>query len=89
MIDALPFRKLKFAAENDLITQLSHLESEVKEIREAVVNGDPATHILEEFADAAQSAITALYIGQRLYDMHPADVVARNNEKNSVRGYEL
>jgi hypothetical protein len=87
MIDALPFRKLKFVQENSLSLQLAHVKSEIMELELAILN-ESAERQAEEAGDLAQSAVTLMYIIEHLYGIHPLDVVTRNNTKNHARGYD-
>ena len=88
MIDALPFMRLKFADEHGLIKQFEHIDSERLEVQQAFESPESIEYVAEELADLAQSAVTALYIIERQYGIHPLDVVVRNNQKNIARGYD-
>jgi NTP pyrophosphatase (non-canonical NTP hydrolase) len=87
MLDVLPFPRLKFAAENGLVEQLSHIKSEVMEVDLAFYN-EPIERVAEELADLMTSAKTALDIIERQFGIHPLDVLVRVQEKNRLRGYE-
>lgn len=82
------FPKLKFVAENCLFDQLGCIEKEIGEAQDAYLS-DPIERVAEEIADVATASITALYIIERDYGIHPIDVMNRVIEKNVSRGYSL
>lgn len=85
-IEHFHFPRLKFADENDIFKQLQHIDLERKEVWDAFY--EPSIeHFAEEIGDLAQSCMTMLYIIERIYGIHPLDVIERNNVKNAARNY--
>lgn len=80
------FLRTIFASQNDILTQLDHLRSEVEEVREAVSRGD-WNAAAEELVDVQHSADTALHI---IMDQHGADSYGAYTAvtiRNGQRGY--
>jgi NTP pyrophosphatase (non-canonical NTP hydrolase) len=88
MMDSLPFPRLKFVAENGLVAQIAHINSELAEVELAFYN-EPIERVAEELGDLLTSVKTALDIVERQYGIHPLDVLVRVQEKNRLRGYEV
>lgn len=81
------FPRLKFADTNGLFKQIEHIESELKEVREAYVEPD-IFHLAEEIVDVMVSSMTALRIIERTHGIDIEDVIDHVHAKNRSRGYE-
>ena len=80
------FPRTIFADKNSALDQLEHLQSEINEVRDALIAGD-YTHAAEEAVDVQHSADTLLRILMERHgaDSHGAYTVV--NIKNVKRGY--
>jgi NTP pyrophosphatase (non-canonical NTP hydrolase) len=87
-LETFHFPRLKFIEENGLFDQLDHIGSEFQEVIDAYLE-EPVERVAEELADLAQSAMTGLYIIERIYGIHPLDVLERVHQKNAGRNYHI
>lgn len=81
------FPRLRFAEENGLAKQISHIDSELVEVRDSYFKPD-IMDTARELVDLMQSTATALYIIEKDHGICLADVVKWVQDKNKARGYE-
>ena len=82
------FPATTFARINDQVEQLSHVMSEINEVRDAIKNNESAERIDEELVDLFHSLETLFRIYQReLGDEYVEDLFAQIEDKNRERGY--
>lgn len=80
--------RLIFADTNSLPEQIVHVESELEEVKKALLS-ESIDRVAEELADLIVSAMTALNIIEWDNNLKIDDVFKYVHAKNKARGYEI